>query len=205
MISSMGGYRCCHIQFWNMVIMEKEKRYVASISGGKDSMAMVLGLMEKGWPLTHCVYFDTGMEFSCIRKNIEKVRLELEQYGCELVILQPERHFLEEMLLRRIKCRDGSSHYGSYWCGGPCRWMTRLKINACEKYVKSFVEKGGMTLKAKLCLTVPVSLLLLFMFITIENTMMRMIIIIMWLTKVIVFTRMKTIKVETNREAYDGQ
>ena len=57
MISSMGGYRCCHIQFWNMVIMEKEKRYVASISGGKDSMAMVLGLMEKGWPLTHCVYF----------------------------------------------------------------------------------------------------------------------------------------------------
>lgn len=138
MISSMGGYRCCHIQFWNMVIMEKEKRYVASISGGKDSMAMVLGLMEKGWPLTHCVYFDTGMEFSCIRKNIEKVRLELEQYGCELVILQPERHFLEEMLLRRIKCRDGSSHYGSYWCGGPCRWMTRLKINACEKYVKSF-------------------------------------------------------------------
>lgn len=46
----------------------KRKRYVASISGGKDSMAMVLGLMEKGWPLTHCVYFDTGMEFSCIRK-----------------------------------------------------------------------------------------------------------------------------------------
>ena len=80
-----------------------------------------------------------------------------------------------------------------------------MQTKMYEKYVKSFVEKGGMTLKAKLCLTVPVSLLLLFMFITIENTMMRMIIIIMWLTKVIVFTRMKTIKVETNREAYDGQ
>ena len=80
-----------------------------------------------------------------------------------------------------------------------------MQTKMYEKYVKSFVEKGGMTLKAKLCLTVPVSLLLLFMFITIENTMMRMIIIIMWLAKVIVFTRMKTIKVETNREAYDGQ
>ena len=80
-----------------------------------------------------------------------------------------------------------------------------MQTKMYEKYVKSFVEKGGMTLKSKLCLTVPVSLLLLFMFITIENTMMRMIIIIMWLTKVIVFTRMKTIKVETNREAYDGQ
>ena len=74
-----------------------------------------------------------------------------------------------------------------------------------DKYVRNFHEQGGMTLKAKLCLTVPVSLLLLFMFLTIENTMMRMIIIIMWLAKVIVFTRMKTIKVETNREAYDGQ
>ena len=80
-----------------------------------------------------------------------------------------------------------------------------MQTKMYEKYVKSFVEKGGMTLKSKLCLTVPVSLLLLFMFITIENTMMRMIIIIMWLAKVIVFTRMKTIKVETNREAYDGQ
>ena len=80
-----------------------------------------------------------------------------------------------------------------------------MQTKMYEKYVKSFVEKGGMTLEAKLCLTVPVSLLLLFMFITIENTMMRMIIIIMWLAKVIVFTRMKTIKVETNREAYDGQ
>ena len=48
MISSMGGYRCCHIQFWNMVIMEKEKRYVASISGGKDSMAMAFRAYGKG-------------------------------------------------------------------------------------------------------------------------------------------------------------
>ena len=80
-----------------------------------------------------------------------------------------------------------------------------MQTKMYEKYVKSFVEKGGMNLKAKLCLTVPVSLLLLFMFLTIENTIMRMIIIIMWLAKVIVFTRMKTIKVETNREAYDGQ
>lgn len=80
-----------------------------------------------------------------------------------------------------------------------------MKTKMYEKYVKSFVEKGGMTLKGKLCLTVPVSLLLLFMFITIENKTMRIIIIIMWLAKVIVFTKMKTIKVEKNKEAYDGK
>lgn len=79
-----------------------------------------------------------------------------------------------------------------------------MQTKMYEKYVKSFVEKGGMTLKAKLCLTIPVSLLLLFMFITIDSPVMKTIVVIMWLAKVIVFTKMKTIKVETNKEAYDG-
>lgn len=71
-----------------------------------------------------------------------------------------------------------------------------MKTKIYKKYVKSFQEKGGMTLKAKLCLTIPVSLLLLFMFIVIDNNIMRMIIVIMWITKVVVFTKMKTIKIE---------
>ena len=79
-----------------------------------------------------------------------------------------------------------------------------MQTKMYEKYVKSFVEKGGMTLKAKLCLTIPVSLLLLFMFITIDSPVMKTIVVIMWLAKVIVFIKMKTIKVETNKEAYDG-
>lgn len=73
-----------------------------------------------------------------------------------------------------------------------------MQTKIYKKYVKEFQEKGGMTLKAKLMLTIPVSLLLLFMFITINSLMMRMVIVIMWLTKVIVFTKMKTIKVEAN-------
>jgi len=79
-----------------------------------------------------------------------------------------------------------------------------MKTKMYEKYVKSFKEQGGMTLKAKLCLVIPVSLLLLFMFITIDSTVMKTIVVIMWLAKVIVFTKMKTIKVETKTEVYDG-
>ena len=71
-----------------------------------------------------------------------------------------------------------------------------MKTKIYEKYVKKFKEQGGMTLKAKLTLVIPVSLLLLFMFITIDSPVMRMVIIIMWLVKVIVFTKMKTIKAE---------
>ena len=69
-----------------------------------------------------------------------------------------------------------------------------MKTKIYNKYVKKFKEQGGMTLKAKLTLTIPVSLL--FMFITIDSPIMKTVIVIMWLAKVIVFTKMKTIKVE---------
>ncbi len=63
-----------------------------------------------------------------------------------------------------------------------------------DKYVRNFHEKGGMTLRGKLMITVPVSLLLLFMFITIKSPIMRTVIVVMWATKVICFTKMKTIE-----------
>ncbi len=58
-----------------------------------------------------------------------------------------------------------------------------------DKYVRNFHEQGGMTLKGKLMLTIPVSLLLLFMFIIIESPIMRTVIVVMWVTKVIFFTK----------------
>ena len=67
-----------------------------------------------------------------------------------------------------------------------------------QNHLKGFHEKGVMTLKAKLMLVIPVSLLLLTMFIIIDNPTMRMIIVIMFLLKVGVFCKMKTIKEEVN-------
>lgn len=67
-----------------------------------------------------------------------------------------------------------------------------------NKYVKNFNEKGGMTLKGKLTLTIPVSIMLLIMFIKIDNIIMRMVIVIMWITKVVFFTKMKTIEEAEN-------
>ena len=71
-----------------------------------------------------------------------------------------------------------------------------MKTKIYNKYVKKFKEQGGMTLKGKLMLTIPVSLLLLFMFITIKSPIMRVVIVVMWVTKVVFFTKMKTIKIE---------
>lgn len=43
--------------------MEKPNLHVVSLSGGKDSTAMLLGMVEEGWPIDHILFCDTGLEF----------------------------------------------------------------------------------------------------------------------------------------------
>lgn len=40
--------------------------YIASVSWGKDSTAMLLRLLSENKPLDEVVFFDTGMEFQAI-------------------------------------------------------------------------------------------------------------------------------------------
>lgn len=42
------------------------KRCIASVGWGKDSLAMLHGLIERGMPLDEVVFYDTGMEFDAI-------------------------------------------------------------------------------------------------------------------------------------------
>ena len=51
-------------------------KYIASFSGGKDSTAMLLKLIEEDWPLDDIVFFDTGWEFPQMLDHIDRV----EQY-----------------------------------------------------------------------------------------------------------------------------
>lgn len=42
------------------------KRCIASVSRGKDGLAMLHGPIERGMPLDEVVFYDTGMEFDAI-------------------------------------------------------------------------------------------------------------------------------------------
>lgn len=46
--------------------MKPAKRYCASVSFGKDSVAMLLMLIEKKYPLDEVVFFNHGVEFNAI-------------------------------------------------------------------------------------------------------------------------------------------
>ncbi len=124
-----------------------EVKYVASFSGGKDSLAMVLKLIKEGYPLDYVVFFDTGMEFDAIYRNLEKIRSVIEQYGAQLVILKPPTDFLTDMLLKPVNVGTDKEHYGYEWCGGVCRWRTHDKIKIINDFLKtlpSYIQYIGI-------------------------------------------------------------
>ena len=49
-------------------------KFIASCSFGKDSLAMVLRILEEKLPLDEVIFFDTGMEFDSIYNNRNKMK-----------------------------------------------------------------------------------------------------------------------------------
>ncbi len=115
-------------------------KYVASVSLGKDSLAMILYILENGLPLDEVLFYDTGMEFSAIYRNRDRLAIILEQRGIVFTELKPKKAFLYDMLERPVISKKKGSHNGYGWCGGKCRWGTEWKIEALDAYAKDAVE-----------------------------------------------------------------
>lgn len=110
-------------------------KYVASVSFGKDSTAMLLMLIEKQWPLDEVVFYNTGMEFDAVYRIRDQLLPVLKEHNIKFVELHPRRPFLFDMFDRKIKYRNKPGyHYGFSWCGGRCRWHTRNKQQAIKEY-----------------------------------------------------------------------
>ena len=105
------------------------KKYIANVSFGKDSLAMMLMLIEKDYPLDEVIFYDTGKEFQAIYNLRDKVKPLLESKGIRFVQLEPSESFDYRMFEHKTK--SGKVGYG--WCGGLCRWGTTYKVAALDK------------------------------------------------------------------------
>lgn len=112
-------------------------KYIASISFGKDSLAMLLRLLEENLPLDMAVFYNTGMEFDAIYRIRDEVKPLLAQHGVEFVELQPAEPFLYSMLERKVVSKQKGEHLGYGWCGGLCRWGTAEKTRAIKRFKQS--------------------------------------------------------------------
>ena len=114
----------------------RNMKHIASVSFGKDSLAMLLMLIEKKYPLDEVVFYDTGMEFECIYKIRDEVRKMLAEKGIQYTELKPRYSFEYMMFDKPVKHRDGTESKGYSWCGGICRWGTTEKIRTIDSYTK---------------------------------------------------------------------
>lgn len=119
-----------------------EKYYIANCSHGKDSRAMVRGLIEKGFPLDEVVFYDTGAEFKAIYKERDRLLPLLKERGVKYTELHPVRPFFYDMLEKPVYSEKNGSHCGYGWCGGVTRWGTAAKTAALDKYANSIRSQG---------------------------------------------------------------
>lgn len=109
-------------------------KHIVKFSGGKDSTAMLLMMLEKGMPVDEIVFCDTGKEFPQMYEHIKKVE---EHIGREITILKSEKSF-DYYFAEHVRGRGksvGAKGYG--WASMRTRWCTGLlKIQPTKKYLK---------------------------------------------------------------------
>lgn len=114
--------------------MSDTERHVVSLSGGKDSTAMLLMLIERGMPFDEVVFFDTGWEFPEMYEHID--RLERDT-GIPITRLHDSVGLTERMLHNhRTRGKRVNNDSGFGWPTPLARWCTTLKTSAIDRHCK---------------------------------------------------------------------
>lgn len=121
-------------------------KYIASVSFGKDSLAMLLLIIKHNLPLDEVVFYDTGMEFKAIYNIRDKIKLWLDELGVKYTELKPSIAFEDKMYNYTHLSRKGEIKNGYGWCGGLCRWGTSEKIRTLDKYCGDNHQYVGIAL-----------------------------------------------------------
>lgn len=119
--------------------MEKEKYYIVSFSGGKDSTAMLLRLLELKEPVNEVIFCDTYKEFPQMYEHIEKIKKVVEDKNIKFTTLKSEKSFDYYMFEHQPKRKNKEliGLQGFSWAGVRARWCTgRLKKEVIDKYIR---------------------------------------------------------------------
>jgi len=109
-------------------------KHIVSFSGGKDSTAMLLMMLQKNMPIDEIVFCDTGMEFPEMYDHIHAVEYCINR---PITVLYPDNSF--EWFLSEYKKKSGKYKHidGLGWPGFMFRWCTgNLKTKIFDRYVK---------------------------------------------------------------------
>jgi 3'-phosphoadenosine 5'-phosphosulfate sulfotransferase (PAPS reductase)/FAD synthetase len=109
--------------------------HIVSFSGGKDSTAMLLMMLEKNMPIDEIIFCDTGKEFPQMYDHIEKVQ---KYIGGGITVLCAEKTFDYYMFDHEKTKGKHKGKHGYGWPNMLCRWCTAmLKQAPLKKHMES--------------------------------------------------------------------
>lgn len=105
-----------------------------SFSGGKDSTAMLIRLLELNTPIDYIVFADTGFEFPEMHGYIKKVEKYIKR---KITILKPNEELFKKWFYGIITRGKNKGNVRGYpLIVHPCWWARESKIKPLQKYQK---------------------------------------------------------------------
>jgi 3'-phosphoadenosine 5'-phosphosulfate sulfotransferase (PAPS reductase)/FAD synthetase len=112
-------------------------KYIAMISGGQDSTAMTLRLLELGEPVDYIVFCDTGLEFNDMYEYIDKLDLFFQRkYGKKIIRLHPKNDFEHWTFGETTKGENIGMIRGTPRVSLPCFWRREAKEYPLTRWLK---------------------------------------------------------------------
>ena len=118
---------------------EKDTTYIATISGGKDSVTMCDLLCKNGYPVDYILFADTLQEFSEMYEYIEKLKVYFkDRHNKEIIVLKPKSTF-EDWAFGTLKNGEGKGNVrGLPLVTIPCWWRRESKVKPQDEFIKQF-------------------------------------------------------------------
>lgn len=115
---------------------------IISLSGGKDSTAMLLMMMERKELIHSVVFFDTGWEFPQMYDHVDLLE---KRINIKIWRLQSRLPFEYWMFHKPIIARKGENkgkvhRIGNGWPSPTRRWCTREKVDTINYFCKAISE-----------------------------------------------------------------
>lgn len=106
-------------------------KYVASISGGKDSVYMLMHILAniKKYPLDYVVYFELETDYPFIRKVIDHLEIKLKNLDIDLLRIKPRKKWDE------LYIKYGYPSIFKRWCNSAYKLDCQKQLN---EWLKSF-------------------------------------------------------------------
>ena len=114
---------------------EGTSKHIISFSGGKDSTALLLRMIEEKMQIDAVCYFNCGtFEFPQMENHINKIKIVLAREKIEYIEVKPKIDFFDMAYLYKPEKKKEFNG----WPSPHLRWCTYMKMNAIKQRLRCF-------------------------------------------------------------------